>query len=399
MQPPSPQISPGIVVGRPLPNVKPGRVIADKYRIERELGRGGFGVVVRAVHLALEQSVAIKVLTEGEGNASDWAEDAERFRREAQATAALRSDHVVRILDVDVLPEGAPYMVMEYLEGETLHHAIHTRGPLPIDEAVDIAVQALAALAEAHASGIVHRDLKPANVFLTRGPDRRAVVKVLDFGVSKTGLAAQAITRTGAVIGTVAYMAPEQLLDAKRVDGRADLWSIGQILYEALTRQMPFGPYTSPTIVTAILTHAPIPPSAVRPDIPRALEAVVLRCLEKDASRRFQTAAELAFALAPFASTRARMALEHLHRAPPPRGAAAPGASLAPRPSFAAIGPQGPRRSTDPPPARGAASLLPLVIAFAVATVVLGIVAFVVLQSGARAGEPVSPAPSAVPRD
>ncbi len=388
MQPPPPNAGP-VVVGRPPPNVKPGRVIADKYRIERELGRGGFGVVLRAVHLALHQTVAIKVLTEGEGNDAEWAEDAERFRREAQATAALRSDHVVRILDVDVLPEGAPYMVMEYLEGETLHQAIHTRGPLAVEEAVDYAVQTLAALAEAHAAGIVHRDLKPANVFLARGIDRRSVVKVLDFGVSKIGGAGAPITRTGAVIGTVAYMAPEQMVDAKRVDGRADLWSVGQILYEALSRQLPFGPYNTPTIVTSILTRPPIPLSVARPGIPPQLEAIVLRCLEKDSARRFQTAVELAFALAPFASARSRMALELLHRVRPPSGAAAPGPNPPSRPSYAAIGPTGARRATDPPPPppRPPSSLVPLAVAFAVATVLLGAFAWF-LYTKTQAGNP-----------
>lgn len=386
MQPPPQPNRP--VVGRPPPDVRPGRVIADKYRIERELGRGGFGVVVRAVHLTLHQSVAIKVLTEGEGNDADWAEDAERFRREAQATAALRSDHVVRILDVDVLPEGAPYIVMEYLGGETLHHAIHARGPLAIEEAVDCAIQTLAALAEAHGAGIVHRDLKPANVFLAKGLDRLPVVKVLDFGVSKVGGGGQAITRTGAVIGTVAYMAPEQMLDAKRVDGRADLWSVGQILYEALSRQLPFGPFTSPTIVTSILTNPPVPLAAVRPGVPPALDAIVMRCLEKDAARRFQTAAELALALAPFASARSRMALESIQRAPTARGAAAPGPNLPSRPSYGAIGPAGARRVTDPPPrAATSASLVPLAVAFAVGTVILGAVAWVI-HSRSQAAEP-----------
>ena len=155
------------VVGRSLEAVKPGRMIAGKFRVEKELGRGGFGVVVQARNLTIDQVVAIKVLTPSEESA--WTEDAARFKREAQATAALRSEHVVRILDVDFLEDGSPYMVMEYLEGETLHHTIHTRGPLAVEEAVDHVIQVLAALGEAHGAGIVHRDLKPANVLVTRG--------------------------------------------------------------------------------------------------------------------------------------------------------------------------------------------------------------------------------------
>jgi eukaryotic-like serine/threonine-protein kinase len=314
-------------VVRAPPNVKPGATIGDKYRVERELGRGGFGVVVRAIHLTLDQRVAIKVLTESEGSTdAEFAEDAARFRLEAKATAALRSPYVVRVLDVDVLEGTYPYIVMEYLEGKTLHELVHTKGPLPVPSAVDIAVQVLAALAEAHANGIVHRDLKPANVFLTKGAGGDTV-KVLDFGVSKMmGGASQKLTRTGAVVGTVAYMAPEQMLDARKVDARADVWSIGIVLYEALARSHPFGAATSgPTVVTAILNDPLIPLRSIRPDVPPELEAVIERMLEKDASRRFPTALEAALAIAPFASPRMRPVIDEVRRTPPPAGAASVG--------------------------------------------------------------------------
>jgi serine/threonine-protein kinase len=304
-------------------------MIGDKYRIERELGRGGFGVVVRAVHLALDQRVAIKVLTEGEGTTeAEWEEDAERFRREAKATAALRSEHVVRVLDVDVLEGGYPYIVMEYLDGSTLHELTYTsRAPLRTDDVVDYGIQILAALADAHAAGIVHRDLKPANVFLSTGIGGAPLVKVLDFGVSKVGAAAsQRLTRTGAMVGTVAYMAPEQMRDARRVDGRADLWSVGLVLYEALARAHPFGAHSAGAkVVTAILNH-PVPPLRnARPDVSPALEAVILKMLEKLPDRRFTTAGEAALALAPFGSPRSRPVLDELRRSPLPRGHAAPG--------------------------------------------------------------------------
>jgi eukaryotic-like serine/threonine-protein kinase len=337
--PPQMQAGASVVVGRSLEAVKPGRMIAGKYRVEKELGRGGFGVVVMARHLAIDQVVAIKVLTPAEEGG--WQEDAARFKREAQATAALRSEHVVRILDVDSLEDGSPYTVMEYLEGETLHHTIHSRGPLAAEEAVDHVIQVLAALGEAHGAGIVHRDLKPANVFVTRGAGGTMVAKVLDFGVSKIGAhsglgtvsaASQPITKTGALIGTVAYMAPEQMVDAKRVDARADLFSVGIILYELLTKQTPFGPPTNPTIVTTMLTKPPMPLSALRPDLPPKLERVVMRCLEKLPERRPPTAAAAAAALAPFASIRARAALESLRRAPRPTGAAAPPEKGGPKP-------------------------------------------------------------------
>lgn len=320
-----------VVVGKPQLSLKPGTVIAEKYRVEKELGRGGYGVVVRAVHLTLGQKVAIKVLTPSEGGDSkEWAEDAGRFRREAQATATLKSEHIVRILDVDALESGSPYMVMEYLEGDTLHNVFHTRGPLPIAESVDIVIQILAALAEAHAAGIVHRDLKPANVFLTKGAGGALVAKVLDFGVSKftaatiTGNSNGPITKTGAVIGTVAYMAPEQMMDAKRVDARADLWSAGTILYEILSKELPFGKENAPTLVTSILTKAPTPLGTVRPDVPPKLEATILRALQKPPDARFGSAASMAAALSEHASPDARTALDAIRRAGPPRGPAAP---------------------------------------------------------------------------
>ncbi len=361
-------------------------MIGNKYRIEREIGRGGFGVVVRAIHLTLDQRVAIKVLTESEGSTeAEWAEDAERFRREAKATAALRSDHVVRVLDVDVLESGYPYIVMEYLDGKTLHDLTYT-SPVPIafEDAVDYTIQALAALADAHAVGIVHRDLKPANVFLSKGIGGAPLVKVLDFGVSKMlGAASERLTRTGAVVGTVAYMAPEQMLDAKRVDGRADLWSLAMVLYEALARSHPFGPSASgPKIVTSILTE-PIPPlRTFRPDVPPLLEAVVMRLLDKKADQRFATAIEAAAALAPFAPLRSRPVLEEIRRSPPPSGAAAPGFVSARRqPAPSASGKPVPSASRKP-----VSPLIGFLVAFVTAAIVLGIIAAVVLRMthGAR---------------
>jgi serine/threonine-protein kinase len=329
LAPPPPQSS---ATAKPQPDLRPGATIGDKYRVEREIGRGGFGVVLRARHLTLDQRVAIKVLTEGEGSTeAEFEEDAARFRLEARATAALKSEYVVRVLDVDVLPSGFPYIVMEYLEGKTLHELIYSQGPLPIDEAVDYVLQVLAALAEAHAVGIVHRDLKPANVLLTKGVGGAPKAKVLDFGVSKmAGGATQTLTRTGAVVGTVAYMAPEQMLDAKRVDGRADLWSAGLVLYEALARTHPWGSTTTgPRVVSAILNDALRPLRTVRPDVPPKLDLIVSRLLEKDAAKRYPTAAAVAKALTPFAPVRSRTVLDVIRRAPAPTGpAAAEGASV-----------------------------------------------------------------------
>ncbi len=310
----------------PAPNIKPGAVFAEKYRIERELGRGGFGVVVKALHLTLDEAVAIKILTEGEAGPEAFAEDAERFRREAQATAALKSEHVVRILDVDMLSSGFPYIVMEYLEGDTLHFVLHTK-QLSVSDAVDVTIQVLSALGEAHAAGIVHRDLKPANVFLAKTRSGTPIAKVLDFGVSKTGMNpdAKTLTKTGAVIGTAAYMAPEQMLDAKRVDGRVDLWSAAVILYELLSRKNPFGDPNDANAITSSLSRAATPLSHYRPNIPPSLDSFLLRCFDRDPSKRYQTAAEMAFALADLSTPRAARALDTLRSTKAPRGAASPG--------------------------------------------------------------------------
>ncbi|HEU4533508.1 MAG TPA: serine/threonine-protein kinase, partial [Polyangiaceae bacterium] len=195
-----------------LSPVRPGDLLAGKYRVERVLGVGGMGVVVAARHEALRQRVALKFLLPELGVEH---EAIERFAREARAMASLRGQHVTRVLDVGTLESGAPYFVMEYLEGEDLARACRRRGALPADEAVAYVLQACEALAEAHRAGLVHRDLKPANLFLTRGVDGAPFVKVLDFGVSKatsgTRGGATDLTATSALMGSPRYMAPEQL--------------------------------------------------------------------------------------------------------------------------------------------------------------------------------------------
>ena len=399
---PRPQEEPRNLVSiRPPPRLGPGTMIGDKYRIEREIGRGGFGVVVRAIHLTLDQRVAIKVLTEGEGSTeAEWAEDAARFRREAKATAALRSEHVVRVLDVDVLESGYPYIVMEFLGGKTLHELTYgAPGPLKIEDAVDYTIQVLAALADAHGAGIVHRDLKPANVFLSSGVGGAPLVKVLDFGVSKmVGAGSQRLTRTGAIVGTLAYMAPEQMLDARRVDGRADLWSAAVVLYESLARAHPFNAHASgPAVVSSILSDPVAPLRERRPDVPPALEAVILRMLDKSPDRRFATAAEAAAALAAFASPRSRPGLDEIRRAPPPSGPAAPGfVSVRRAPNEPQ--PQGAR--PKPRAAKRASPMFGFLIAFVTSVIVLGLMAAFVFHVKPRylsGVVPAVPLPSASP--
>jgi eukaryotic-like serine/threonine-protein kinase len=294
--------------------VKEGDILAGKYRVERILGAGGMGVVVAAQHLALDQKVAIKfLLPEVLGN----EEAVGRFMREAQAAVKIKSEHVARVIDVGTLDNGAPYMVMEYLEGGDLGAWLEQKGPLPFDQAVEFILQASEAIAEAHGLGIVHRDLKPANLFCVRRADGVLSTKVLDFGISKvTGSqmsgSAMSMTRTSAVIGSPFYMSPEQLRSSRDVDARTDIWSLGIILYQLLTGKTPFTAEALPELFINIVTQPTPLVRSFRPDIPVGLEQVICRCLEKEREGRYLNMAEMATALAPFAPRRARGSVERI---------------------------------------------------------------------------------------
>lgn len=310
----------------------PGTVLLGKYRIESVLGRGGMGMVVRVTHLHLGEDLALKILSP---EAAAGGPDAHaRFLREAQASVRLRGEHVTRVSDVGVLPEGAPYIAMEYLRGVDLSGELARRGTLSPGDTVDYVLQACEALAEAHALGIVHRDIKPSNLFLTSRPDGTPLVKVLDFGISKAPVAGPGLlTRTDTVMGTPGYMSPEQMKAARDVDARTDIWALGIVLYECLSGRRPFDAETFSAIVLRAATE---PPPPMDPRIPRGLQAVVLRCLEKDRAARFPSMAALAAALAPFARDgRAAAIVVERTRAmlQGPSGAAAPGARFGERQS------------------------------------------------------------------
>ena len=297
-----------------------GDVLAKKYRLERLVGEGGTGVVVAARHVQLDRLVAIKFLRTA--LASD--EIRLRFEREARAIGQIESEHVVLVLDVGTLDDGhSPYMVMEYLEGKDLAKTLKEDGPLSIEDSVDCMLQVCEALEGAHAQGIVHRDLKPANLFLTRRDDGGPHIKVVDFGISKIldpkvlrgDKGPKEMTNAFTVLGSPRYMAPEQLRNSKDVDGRADLWSIGAVLFQLLSGSSPFEADNNIHVSLAVLTKEPALLRSVAPHVPAELEAVVNRCLTKDREGRFQSARELAAALSPFGSDQTRESLDRLLQA------------------------------------------------------------------------------------
>jgi serine/threonine-protein kinase len=314
------------------PVIRPGDIIAGKYRVEVVLGRGGMGVVVAATHVELEQRVALKFLLP---DAAAHPEFVARFAREAKAAAKIKSEHGVKILDVGTLPTGLPYMVMEYLDGEDLKQLLKRTGPIAIDAATGFLLQASEALAEAHLLGIVHRDLKPANLFLTRYPNGDPLIKVLDFGISKSAPSPNELQLTGdaMMLGSPNYVSPEQLTSAKTVDARSDIWSLGVVLYELLTGVKPFQAGSAAKFIATILYNPHKPIREVRKDVPEGLAEIVDRCLAKDPQRRFQNVAELARSLAPFGPPRSELSVWNIMKAfgattsggsrPPP---AAPGA-------------------------------------------------------------------------
>jgi eukaryotic-like serine/threonine-protein kinase len=304
-------------------------LLAGKYRLERVIGQGGMGVVVAATHVMLNERVAIKLLLP---EALENAETVARFQREARAAVRIKSEHVARVSDVGVvdapasalqpvigvpLAPGAPFMVMEYLEGQDLSGVLRATGPLPLGDAVGYLAQAIEAIAEAHALGIVHRDLKPSNLFLTHRADGSALVKVLDFGISKaaTGNAMEAaMTTTSAVLGSPMYMAPEQMIASREVDGRTDVWALGVVLYQLLAGHGPFNGTTMTELCARILQEPHAPIRASRPDVPVEIDAVISRCLEKDRVRRFPSVADLAEAIAPWGGQLAALSAERARR-------------------------------------------------------------------------------------
>jgi len=298
----------------PIP-VREGDLLAGKYRVEKVLGIGGMGIVVAARHEQLDQRVALKfVREEALGN----EEAVERFLREARAAVKLKSEHAAKVLDVGTLESGAPYMVMEFLEGSDLAAVLVERGKLGVEEACDYVVQACEAVAEAHAAGIVHRDIKPQNLFLALSVGGAPRIKVLDFGVAKSLVSSGGsggLTQTRSMLGSPLYMSPEQMRSSRDVDARSDVWAMGVVLFELLTQRWPYEAETMPELCLKVVTEPPTSLAELRPDAPPSLVEIVARCLEKEPDKRFSNAAELSSALEPLVPAASRVTVERARMA------------------------------------------------------------------------------------
>jgi serine/threonine-protein kinase len=281
-----------------------GDVIEGKYRIVRLIGEGGMGAVYEGENIRIHRTVAIKVLHAGVAENQDAVQ---RFEREAQAAGRIGSEHIVEVLDLGNLPDGDRFMVMEFLDGDSLSARIQARGRLTARETYPIARQILEGLAAAHGAGIIHRDLKPDNAFLLKSRGGQVdFVKLLDFGISKfsalSGESGFSMTRTGAVMGTPYYMSPEQAKGAKGMDHRADLYAVGVILYECVTGRVPFNADTFNELLFKIVLETPQPIEQVVPDSDPEFNKIIQKAMAREPGLRYQTAREFQEALDQWAS-------------------------------------------------------------------------------------------------
>ncbi len=275
-----------------------GVVLAGRYEVVRRIGEGGMGAVYEARHTLIGKRVAVKVLLEKFHAKSDFVA---RLLQEARLAGSIGHEHIVDVTDFGTTEDGRSFVVMEFLDGESLADLERREAPRPIDRSLRIARQAASALGAAHAKGIFHRDVKPENIYLIRRAEAD-FVKVVDFGISKAvkpggdeGPETYRLTHTGLLLGTPLYMSPEQARGEEDLDHRVDIWALGVLLYECLTGEVPFRANNYLQIISQVLTHEPPSPAVLRPElgIPDAVDAVVMRAIEKDRTRRYQTMAEL----------------------------------------------------------------------------------------------------------
>ncbi len=265
-------------------------------RLVRPLGRGGMGAVWVAEHTALKTEVVVKFMSE---TLTTDPVSLARFSKEASAAAAVKSPHVVQMLDHGFTQEGTPFIVMELLDGEDLKEKLAREHTVPLPELAHILSQACKALGRAHASGIIHRDIKPENIFLCRTDDAEPFVKLLDFGIAKSGNPSDFhMTQTGVAVGTPYYMSPEQAVGAPPVDPRTDLWSLGVVAFEALTGTRPFDGATLGALTIAICNERPPLPSSVNPRLPKSIDEWMARACAREGKDRFPTARAMSDAFA-----------------------------------------------------------------------------------------------------
>ena len=388
-----------------------GTILEGKYRVERLLGAGGMGTVWIAEHTGLHRPVAVKVL-----DSSATVRDAtavQRFMREAQTAARLRSDHIVDVLDVGKFDDGTPFLIMELLEGETLSSRIKQANRLPQNEAANLVDQLLNGLSAAHDAGVIHRDIKPDNCFITQKAGRDHL-KLLDFGISKVAGDAREMrmTRTGVVMGTPYYMAPEQARGAKEIDHRCDLYAVGAILYECVTGRVPFEAESVNELLFKIVLEPLVPPRSMAPELDPAFEEIILHAMGREAETRYQTAAQFRDALAPYLARSMSGTQVVVLSSPPPRNtppisgieATAPidsdmvraiAAQGRPTPSgLQGLSKTGPLHLSEPPPARGIAMWIAVAL---LAVIVVGGGAAYFTSSRAPAAASAAPLASSEP--
>jgi hypothetical protein len=388
--------------------LQPGMIIRNKYQILERIGIGGMGLVYRGRHITFNELCAIKIVNDDiAGNANFL----QRFQTEAIVTRKLRHPNAVRVDDFDYTEDGRPFIVMELVEGKNVSEILQSEGPLAVPRAIRIARQVGQAIGVAHKLGIVHRDLKPGNIILTSDEQGQEIAKVLDFGIAKLREAAGAdrpeMTMTGMVVGTPLYMSPEQFLGKKaggEIDGRTDIYSLGVVLYQMITAQLPFEAETPYALMLQHLQTAARPPHELKPElhIPEGLSRVILKAMEKSPEHRFQSAAEFVAALDSVttsatggeASVRLSTAAVSASTAtgvatPPPMTAAATGTPAAGTPAQSAVSaPAAVIASADQhvflPPKRGGAKLWLRLLAVALAAIVVVGAGYLKYQSGQR---------------